>query len=305
MALADTVVDWVIKELPHDASDAAVVAALRGKHPGALLALYFNWRGRLIPVQPRQVLRSAEFDQNPIVTERPTVIAEIIRDIEGGSDLTKYLSRRVRIGFELPRNPNKKHLGRLQHLDLLLNEWRVYHFHLSTNIEPDGFVERDDPLLFVMFHADKAYLLDIGTHKTFEDDRLAQIAVVNWPSDQLFVELKGVLGSRGKPYSSEERKQLRSAGLASYIQIGERLFSPPGGISTAGTSAQASILSNRIMRTLKQFEEQVNRDPLQIVALIRKHGGHPSDVPEFEFSLFPGGFGVVEKTSGAGIGLGA
>ena len=90
MALADTVVDWVLNELPHDTSDAAVVAALRGKHPVALLTLYFNWRSRLIPVQPRQVLRSTEFDQNPIVAERPTVIAEIIRDIERGSDLTKY-----------------------------------------------------------------------------------------------------------------------------------------------------------------------------------------------------------------------
>jgi hypothetical protein len=60
------------------------------------------------------VLRSAEFDQNLIVAEWPTVIAEIIRDIEGGSDHTKYLSRRVRIGFELPRNRNKKQLRRLR-----------------------------------------------------------------------------------------------------------------------------------------------------------------------------------------------
>ena len=88
MALPDTVADWAIKALPHDTSDAAVVAALRGKHPGALLALYFNWRSRLIPVQSRQVLRSTEVDQNAIVAQRPTVIAEIIRDIERGSDLT-------------------------------------------------------------------------------------------------------------------------------------------------------------------------------------------------------------------------
>ncbi len=179
MALPDTVADWAIKALPHDTSDAAVVAALRGKHPGALLALYFNWRSRLIPVQSRQVLRSTEVDQNAIVAQRPTVIAEIIRDIERGSDLTKYLSRRVRVGFELPRSPNKKHLGRLQHLDLLLNEWSVHHLHLSTDVAPDGFVERDDALLFAMFRAGKAYLLDIGTHTSFADDRLVQIAIAN------------------------------------------------------------------------------------------------------------------------------
>jgi hypothetical protein len=304
MALAETVVDWVMKALPHDASDADVVAALRGKHPGALLTLFFNWQGRLIPAQPRQVVRSMDFDQNPIVAERPTVIAEIICDMERGSELTKYLSCRVRIGFELPRNPKKKQLRRFRHLDLLLNDWGVHHFHLSTNVESNGFVERDDPLLFVMFRADKAYLLDIGTHKTFEDDRLAQIAISNWPDDQLFLEIKGISGLRaGNPYTSDERKKLRSAGIFSFIQIGNRLFSPAGGFSSAGTSTQASILSNRIIRTLKKFEEHVLADPSPIIAFIRQCGGKPSDPPEFEFALFQNGFGVIEKTSGCPIGL--
>ncbi len=59
------------------------------------------------------------------------------------------------------------------------------------------------------------------------------------------------------------------------------------------------------MRTLDIFEEQVKKDPSQILALIRQHGAKPSNPPEFKFALFQGGFGVVEKTSGAGIGLGA
>jgi hypothetical protein len=243
MALAETVVDWVMKELPHDASDARVVAALRGKHPGELLTLYFNWWNRLIPVQPRQVLRSTEFDQNPIVVDRATVIAEIIRDVERGSELTKYLSCRVLNGFALPRNPSGKRLRLLRHLDLLLNDWGVYHFHLSTNVEPNGFVQRDDPLLFAMFRADKAYLLDIGTHETFEDDRLAQIAISNWPDDQLFLEIKGIIGlQRVNPYTSDERKTLRSAGIFSFIQVGNRVFSPAGGISTPQTISFSSKL---------------------------------------------------------------
>jgi len=306
MALADTVADWVIKALPHDGSDAAVVAALRRKHPGELLALYFNWQSRMISPQRRTVMRSKEFDQSPVVAQRSVAIAQIINDIEQGNELTKYLSRRVRTGFALPKNPKKKELSKLHHLDLLLNDWRIYHLHLSTTVESDGFVERDDPLLFAMFRPDKAYLLDVATHSAFADDPLVQIAIENWPEDQLFRELKGIIGLRGgKPYTSDERKKLRSAGLFSVIQIGNRVFSPAGGISSAGTSSHASILSNRIMRTLKQFEKQVNNDPSPIIALIREHGGHPSDVPEFEFSLFPGGFGVVEKTSGTAIGLGA
>jgi hypothetical protein len=111
MALADTIADWVIKALSHDGSNRDVVTVLRRKHPGELLVLYFNWQSRLIPSQPRRVMR----------------------------------------------------------------------------------VECDDPLLFVMFRADKAYLLDIGTHKTFEDDRLAQIAISNGQTISFFSRLKASL----------------------------------------------------------------------------------------------------------------
>jgi hypothetical protein len=45
MALAEIVADWVIKELPHDASDLDVVADLRRKHPGELLTLYISTGG--------------------------------------------------------------------------------------------------------------------------------------------------------------------------------------------------------------------------------------------------------------------
>jgi hypothetical protein len=304
LTLAETVVDWVIKALPHDTSDAAVVTALRNKHPGELLALFFNWQGRLISSEPRKLMRSTQFDQNTVAAERSGAVLQIIDAIEQGNDLSRYLSRRVRSGFVLPDKPNKKNLRRLQHLDMLLNEWGIHHLHLSTNVEIDGFVERGGPLLFVMFRADRAYLLDIGTHETFEDDKLAQIAISNWPNDQLFLEIKGIIGlSGGTSHTSEDRKKLRSAGISSFIQFGNRVFSPAGGISTAGTSVQASMRSNRIMRALEIFEEHVLADPSPIIAFIRKHGGMPADPPEFEFSLFQNGFGVIEKTSGVPIGL--
>jgi hypothetical protein len=306
MNLAESVVEWVLAALPYDRSDPKVVDALSREHPRALLVLYFDWRRRQIPAQPRRVMRSRAFDQNPIAAARSVTIAEIVDDIERGADLTKYLSRRIRRGFTLPRKSGKKRPSQLEHLDLLLNDWGVHHLHLSTDVEAHGFVKRDDPLLLVMFRSEKAYFLAVGTHQSFADDQLVRIAVENWPEDKLFIELKGVLGSREKPpYSPEERRQLRSAGLASYINIDGRLFSPPGGITTAGTSTQASLWSGHVMRTLRDFEDEVEKDPSRILALIQQHGGKPGDQPEFKFAFFQKGFGVVEKTSGAVIGLGA
>jgi hypothetical protein len=279
MGLIKSVAEWVLGVLPYDRSDPKVLAALKSKHPAELLVLYHNWRSRLILPHPRQVVRSDAFDKNPIVAQRPGVIGDIIRDVEQGNDLTKYLSRRVQTGFELPPNSPTKKLNKLQHLDLLLNEWRIHHLHLTTTVEADGFVKRDDPLLFAMFTPSAAYLIDIGTHDSFADDQLVKTAVSNWPSDQLFLEMKGVVGLQsGGRYSSEDRRQLRGAGISSFVQIGNRVFSPPGGISTAGTSSRASIWANHVLRTLEDFEQQVKKDSSVITGSSASMAGNPTRI---------------------------
>jgi hypothetical protein len=304
VALADTVTEWALGALPHDGSDPDVVAALRNKHPGALLALYHNWCNRLISVHPRKVMRSEPFNRRLVSAEQPDVIGKIIADIEQGVDLTRYLSRRVRVGFELPKNSTKKKLRQRQHLDLLLNEWKIHHLHLDATVEAHGFVKRGAPLLFAMFLPGKAYLLDIGTHDSFADECLAHIAIETWPDEQLFLEIKGILGPRGgNAYSADDRRQLRGVGLASFIQIGDRVFMPPGGITSAGTSTQATLWSNHVMRTLKKFEEQVRENPSRIIAFIREHGGDIHEAPEFKFAIFANGFGVIETQSGVPVNL--
>jgi hypothetical protein len=132
---------------------------------------------------------------------------------------------------------------------------------------------------------------------------LIRVTVEAWPDAGLVFEL-GISGGR-QPYTDEERVELRAAGLsAPFVQIDGRIFAPTGGISTAGTSVKALIASGRIMRTLALFEEQIRADPTPIIKTIRHHGGHPTDAPEFEFSFFQHGFGVIETTSGVPIGLG-
>jgi hypothetical protein len=303
MCLVDTIRDSVLPNLPYDRSDPAVGSALANKHPAEILCLYLNWRNRLIPPQPRSVAKSIVFNQNPIAAQRSEAISEIVADIEQGNDLTKYLSRRVTTGFAFPPKPGAKNLAKLQHLDLLLNEWGIHHLHISTTTEADGFVERDDPLLFAMFEPETAYLLEIGTHSSFADQTLAEIAVENWPDAQLFLEIKGIQLRNGVPYSPADRKQMRSAGIFSFIPIGDRVFAPRGGISSAGTSAQASLRTNHIVRTLRAFEERIKADPTEVAGLIRSHGYEPGDPLQFKFALLPaGGFGVIEITSGVAIG---
>src|SRR5271170_4045000 len=124
--LTESARQWVLKNLPYNRNDPKVDAVLQAKSPRGLVVLYLNWRERLIPPAPRQVLRSPAFNTNPIVHERSTAIAPIIDDIEQGRDLTRYLSRRVTIGSNLPQVQATKNLNKQHHLDLMLNGWGVH-----------------------------------------------------------------------------------------------------------------------------------------------------------------------------------
>src|SRR2546427_6344314 len=131
MDLAESARQWVLRFLPYDRSDASLVAYLNGLDARGLLILYRNWMRRLIKPQPRHVRKSTAFQQNPIAAERSADLPTIVRDIETGNDLRKYLSRDVKIGAQIPG----RRRGRRRDLDLMLNDWGIHHLHVSTQLE--------------------------------------------------------------------------------------------------------------------------------------------------------------------------
>lgn len=301
--LSESLRNYVLANLPHDRTNAEVVAALSDMAPAELLVRYINWQNRLISVSPREVLQSPTFAENPLVQARSTTVRKIVKDIERGDDLAKYLSRGIQVGFLLPRDPSKKELHRRRDLDLLLNDWGIHHLHISTTVEADGFVERDGPLIFAAFKQRTAYLIDVMSHRDWTNEHLIQVIVRSWPNAGLVFELKGIIPSK-QNWTAGERAQLRGAGLSTAVTIDSRSFMPSFGISTAGTSTQASLTAMRILRTLKQFEEKLNANPEEVVKFIRQHGGNVRGDTGFEFSFFNQGFGVIETTGGFPILLG-
>jgi hypothetical protein len=91
--LTESARQWVLKNLPYDRGDAALVAYLNGLAAHGLLVVYHNWMNRLVKPQPRVVRKSKAFQLNPLTIQRASDLAQIIADIEQGRDLTKYLSR--------------------------------------------------------------------------------------------------------------------------------------------------------------------------------------------------------------------
>lgn len=303
MSLFDTVGTWVLDNLAYDRGNPEVVAALKAKSPFELLIIYLNSRSRFVDPLPRQVLRSSAFDANPVVSERREAIAAIIQDIERGNLLTKYLSERVGIGFELPIDPQKKQLNRRKDLDLLLNEWGIYHLHISTEIGPTGFVKRTKPLIFAIFKPAHAYLIDVMEHGRWADDHLIRVVVEAWPNAGLVSEMLGILSGKNR-WSNEERLQLRGAGIATSVAIDGRAYLPGPGMSSDGSSPTFFFKARQVLRALKNFEDQKDKLADKIVEAIKQKGRQIEGTPEYRFSVFENGYGVIETKSGVEIPLG-
>jgi len=66
-------------------------------------------------------------------------------------------------------------------VDLMLNAWGVHHMHLATALTRKGHVRRTKQLLFVVFHPEDAYLVDIGDHNSFHQRRVLEVIARTWP----------------------------------------------------------------------------------------------------------------------------
>ncbi len=162
----------------------ATALATRDVH--GLLTLYFNWHARFIPARPRTVHKAAALSANPLASDpayKPA-LDQIISSVEVGGDLTRYLSRGIKHIYQMPGQ---------RYLDLLLNDWGIHHLHLSTTVEPDGFVRRTKPLLVAVFRQD-AYLIDILPHGAWTKESMIRTIVQEWPDAGLVTRLQGVIG---------------------------------------------------------------------------------------------------------------
>jgi hypothetical protein len=297
VSLKESARQWVLQNLPYDRSDAALVVDLKGLDAHGLLVVYHNWMNRLVKPQPRTVHMSKAFQQNPLIVQRASDLAQIIDDIEQGRDLTKYLSRQivraVVHALGQPPRPN---------LDLMLNDWGVHHLHISTQVEADGFVLRDRHLLFAVFRPQAAYLIDVMQHGDWARDHVLEVMAREWPNEGVIYELKGVLGLK-RQVTECARATQRKANLNTPFEFGGKVFMPTGFMSTAGTTMAAVQESDRLLNRLDVFEQKLIRDPDWLKSVFERHGLVFPAKPEFELAIREDGYGVIETKTRTWINL--
>jgi hypothetical protein len=72
--------------------------------------------------------------------------------------------------------------------------WQIFAFAMSATLIIRGISEwpmpRAGPLLFVSFRRNDAYLVDVLAHGAWNDQRLVEIVMTNWPEAGFFFKLR-------------------------------------------------------------------------------------------------------------------
>ena len=179
---------------------------------------FLNAERRRFPARPRQVYKSRQFTC-------PSAHSQALADIEGkiqaGEDLAPYLSRRT---------------GNPRDSDALLNHWGIFHLHLGTTMEDDGFVARTNHLLFCKFTHQGAYLIDVHPHQdAWPRTEMMRIIHDNWPETIAHWRARGVTGDS---LSDSKVAKLRASNLNHVLKMpdGVVYFAPGGGTTSAGSN---------------------------------------------------------------------
>lgn len=202
-----------------------------------LLLDYLTILGKLIIPLPREVkispLLESKLDKHP-KSKEVHLIAKRLKD---GENVNFFQSRRL-----LQSNFH----------DHLLFEWNVYHFHLSTKLEPNGkYFKNTKSLLFTYIDEKQAILLDIDTHRdgVFADEKWLEIL------DDYFPEVLSPYISKDivdvSPHlTPSERQEIWSKGISTGMTKVNGKIVHSRGIGRA-TSGHNVIIVKRVMETMR------------------------------------------------------
>lgn len=217
---------------------------------------YFNLLRRLVLAVPRTILIAKEFS---CPTESQPGLDLVKEKIEQGIDLRPHLS------------------GKLMNLDYdddLLNDWDIYHLHLGTTLESDGFVNRTGPVLFVRFDQQNAYFINVMNHRPapWSNQELLRIIHRNWPDS--IKQFKAPFTSLNKPLTDKDIKAIRAAHSLYLIELEPGVvYMPPGlGLTTAGIGLEVVRASDRYADMMRTYEDVIKENIDELTDMIKAEG---------------------------------
>ncbi len=222
----------------------------------------FHLQRRLIWPRPRRVIWSKEFRARTLTADQRVAVETIVSELEKGVDVLPRMTKSI-------RKAGSK--------DGLLTDRGIHHLHIGATVLPNGFVERNGPLLFVFVAGDSVYLLDLLGHHSFEDDDLIEIIHGNWPHVLASCKPPGIVpGSLSSSFGPEHRKKIRGKfTMGTQTKDGTIYVCPGGGVTTSGHSLIAVRQAKSLLNLVRPAEVWVREhadwigDQIERLAKIR------------------------------------
>lgn len=262
--------DWVacagykVRDVPPNAVEAA--------------RIYFKARQRLISHRPRKVIWSSKLRVAPLAEWIREALDAIAAESMLGRSLCPRLSRAV---------------ANLQSKDGMLFDWGIYHLHLGAGTEPDGFIKRTGPILFVLVREDILYFIDVKPHgkDSWVDRSILDTIDIEWPET-----IADYLLSAGTMVDDVGLTSVAPAATTNARRIGINILwttpsgrayaSPGGGLTIGGGSGWAMLEASRLCRQVDRFEEALRAHTDQVAAECNAKAGR--ELTELRFHLLVG-----------------
>lgn len=262
-------------------------------HLSRPLDRWIDFRLRYIDPIPRQIFASNNFPKKlPMAVAKGLGILEKL--IMEGTDVNPYQSK------GLIRFNDVSGKRREKRTDLLWADWGITHLHITD--EPIGageyFSNRkcsngESWLLFCIFVGNTVGLIDVRSHEdeyVFSDQDLISTVKESWPDYLERFQLKGVVASR-ENFTSAEISSLRANGITCPIQIGDDVYMPGMGISSASTSVLVTTKADQVLDWVDSLAVLVDDETGQFQTEVRRLG---IDNPKFELCLTARGLAIFE-----------
>lgn len=209
--------------------------------------LFAEYRNRVVEPLPREVFISPEL-HCPV--DLQPGLDEIIQRLRKGEDVRPFQSSSI---------------VDVEYKDPFLSDWGIHHFHLSLQVQPNGFMERTGPVLLAIIERGCAFLIAVKQHGRMNPNLWVQTDILenvrkHWPKWMERFRLNGI--SPGNPISESDRKKLRKGRVVTFVELSDgHLYMPMGmGLSTAGTSAKAGMAMDKMLRAVERWEADILRD---------------------------------------------
>lgn len=228
---------------------------------------YFNIQKRAVSRRPRRVHRSREF-VCPQAYEK--ALQEFEHKVERGESLIPFLSDQL-------KDASRQ--------DGMLNDWNIYHFHLTRRMRPDGWAKRSDYEIFAYVTEQDLYLIQVYEHRDsllYCRREVVRILYDNWPELMEPFLLRGV--SQTEHLNDEQYKTLREAHISTFVEVDGKVFGLlGGGYMGDGSSGEAVHREHRWHNWLGVIQYHLVQN---MPVICRMMGQNPRDIGRYRIKLF-------------------